>query len=583
SILLLYAVNYRTKNKIMDINQKQSFQLKPKTRLIHFVQGVALTLFTLTVIIAIYLTYIYCTKLSPFINYAIIFDAGSSHTKMYVYSWPADKSNGLGTTSTVNEYFDCSLSTIVKTLPTTSTSSMKKADMKFRAISDFENHLEYLEEYFHVCLEGAKIKIPSNRHGHSPIFLGATAGMRLLSLRNRTKAENVLEKIREIFHNNPFQFVIARQVRILTGLEEAIDGWITTNLLLEKFKHKHESYLRHSSDDIDTDMVGVLDLGGASTQVTFTHNNLLSEPIPLKYTANITLFDKVYSPYAHSYLCWGKNEVHKRYRARLINEQTKNWQFKQHYSRLIIDDYCLPNHANESLSWNYIFRSPCTINEKKQFSTQNISMNVTTLLFYGRGNSSMCEKAILNLLNAKKDNKNISCAYNINYCSFDHTYQPTLPAKNKFIGLSGYYYVFNNLAYGLHNRSNKTFDQFNLKNYRLSDIKQRVNDICETPYELYYKQEDMSQQNEQHKRTMCFDGWYVWLLLTSALGWKEEDFKRLSFVKRFPTGEVGWTLGYMINQTNYIPAEHRNKIIQKNEFVLWLCLILTIALASFIF
>jgi hypothetical protein len=57
-------------------------------------------------------------------------------------------------------------------------------------------------------------------------------------------------------------------------MEEAIDGWITTNILLEKFKHRHEKKKRiervTSQEKFDSDMVGVLDLGGASTQVTFT-------------------------------------------------------------------------------------------------------------------------------------------------------------------------------------------------------------------------------------------------------------------------------------------------------------------------
>ena len=57
-------------------------------------------------------------------------------------------------------------------------------------------------------------------------------------------------------------------------MEEAIDGWITTNILLEKFKHRHEQKILHNvlnhKQEFDPDMVGVLDLGGASTQVTFT-------------------------------------------------------------------------------------------------------------------------------------------------------------------------------------------------------------------------------------------------------------------------------------------------------------------------
>lgn len=63
-------------------------------------------------------------------------------------------------------------------------------------------------------------------------------------------------------------------MRILTGIEEAIDGWITTNILLEKFKHRHANKKRlqrgNDQEEFDPDMVGVLDLGGASTQVTFT-------------------------------------------------------------------------------------------------------------------------------------------------------------------------------------------------------------------------------------------------------------------------------------------------------------------------
>ncbi len=191
-------------------DQQQSRQRQHRIRsIIHFIQGIAVTLFLFAVIVATYLTIIYRARVTPFINYAIVFDAGSSHTEMFVYHWPADKSDGLGTTSTVNEFFVCPLAGIYKADP------KKPGELiKLKAISDFEQHLELLDDYFQPCLEKAVAKIPSNRHKFSPIFLGATAGMRLSRLQNATRAYQVLERIREIFANYPFQFVTARQVSL---------------------------------------------------------------------------------------------------------------------------------------------------------------------------------------------------------------------------------------------------------------------------------------------------------------------------------------------------------------------------------
>jgi hypothetical protein len=106
---------------------------------------------------------------------------------------------------------------------------------------------------------------------------------------------------------------------------------------------------------------------------------------------------------------------------------------------------------------------------------------------------------------------------------------------------------------------------------------------CETNYSTLYIQEGMTPNSEPHKRALCFDAWYTWLLLTYGIGFDQEELKRVSFVNSFPTGKVGWTLGYMINQTNYIPAEYRERIITKNSFIGWLSGSLSIALVAFIF
>jgi hypothetical protein len=175
--------------------------------IMNFLQGIAFTIFLFTIILTIYLIIIYHTRLTPFINYAIVFDAGSSHTEMFIYSWPADKSQGLGTTSTVDEAFVCLVARI-----TINDTTKHGESTKLKTISDFEDNLDLLKDYFRPCLTEAISKIPSNRHKFSPIFLGATAGMRLALLRNETRAKQVLESIREIFSNSPFQFVISRQV-----------------------------------------------------------------------------------------------------------------------------------------------------------------------------------------------------------------------------------------------------------------------------------------------------------------------------------------------------------------------------------
>ncbi|CAF0812627.1 unnamed protein product [Adineta ricciae] len=553
--------------------QKRHWRIYP---VIKFAQGIAFTILVFAIILAIYLITLYHTRLTPFVNYAIVFDAGSSHTEMFVYYWPADKSDGLGTTSSVNQLFTCHLDALEK-----NDTNRIGGTIKLKAISDFEQNLDLLDDYFEPCLSKAIKEIPSTRHRSSPVFLGATAGMRLSRLRNATTADRVLETIREVFANSPFQFVVARQVRILTGIEEAIDGWITTNVLLEKFKHRHTKKKVLAKKELDTDMVGVLDLGGASTQITFTYNQTKDdEPIPKEFTTNITLFDTIYSPYAHSYLCWGKNEALKRHRARLVNAAINTNRTTFTNSRILIRDPCFARGANETLTTKDIFRSPCTANEREKF---NSFLNRSTLTFTGSGNATQCRERLISLFDAKRNDKTVNCSHKADYCTFDHTFQPTIPSKIQFIGLSGYYYVFNNLAYKMDPSKTTVKEQYQYKDFSPEEISNRLNSVCETQHAVLYEQEGMDNKTESFKRHLCFDGWYMWLLLTHAIGFKSDDLNRLSFANTVQTGKVGWTLGYMINQTNYIPAEFRERIITKNRFVGWLISSLSLICVTLIF
>ncbi len=70
------------------------------------------------------------------------------------------------------------------------------------------------------------------------------------------------------------------------------------------------------------------------------------------------------------------------------------------------------------------------------------------MVFVGVGNASQCRQRLKDLFDSKRNDPTVNCSYQKDYCTFDHTFQPTIPSNINFIGLSGYYYVFNNLAHG---------------------------------------------------------------------------------------------------------------------------------------
>jgi Golgi nucleoside diphosphatase len=66
--------------------------------------------------------------------------------------------------------------------------------------------------------------------------------------------------------------------------------------------------------------MGALDMGGASTQITFFSSD--HQRIPPEYKEDLQLYGKNYSVYTHSYLCYGINEAVRRYQAQLVKVST---------------------------------------------------------------------------------------------------------------------------------------------------------------------------------------------------------------------------------------------------------------------
>lgn len=85
-------------------------------------------------------------------------------------------------------------------------------------------------------------------------------------------------------------------------------------------------------------LVGALDLGGASTQISFVPQG----PI-LDQSTQVTfrLYGANYSVYTHSYLCFGRDQILNRLLAKLAQDRAARWpRSDTHATTVATRPYC---------------------------------------------------------------------------------------------------------------------------------------------------------------------------------------------------------------------------------------------------
>uniref|UniRef100_A0A8D3DDZ8 nucleoside diphosphate phosphatase n=1 Tax=Scophthalmus maximus TaxID=52904 RepID=A0A8D3DDZ8_SCOMX len=163
------------------------------------------------------------------IFYAVMFDAGSTGTRIHVYTFIQRDSEELPVLD--NEMFH----------------SIKPG------LSAYADSPEMAGHTVRMLLKVAKRTVPRLEWKRTPVVLRATAGLRLLATQ---KARGILDQVQHVFDESPF-LVPDNSVTIMNGTNEGILAWISVNFLT--------GYLNAQSKKT----VGILDLGGGSTQITF--------------------------------------------------------------------------------------------------------------------------------------------------------------------------------------------------------------------------------------------------------------------------------------------------------------------------
>ncbi|CAM4541150.1 unnamed protein product [Lepidochelys olivacea] len=197
--------------------------------------------------------------------YGIMFDAGSTGTRIHIFKFTQKSKE---TPKLTHETFK----------------ALKPG------LSAYADDVDKSAQGIQELLEVAKDEVPMELWKFTPLVLKATAGLRLLP---GDKAQKLLDKVKEIFQASPF-FVRDDCVSIMNGTDEGISAWITINFLTGSLNASRKR------------SVGMLDLGGGSTQMTFLPiTEITLQTSPAGHITSFQMFNNTYKLYSYSYLGLG--------------------------------------------------------------------------------------------------------------------------------------------------------------------------------------------------------------------------------------------------------------------------------------
>ncbi|KAI3360826.1 hypothetical protein L3Q82_013048, partial [Scortum barcoo] len=416
--------------------------------------------------------------------YGIVIDSGSSRSNVYLYEWPGEKENETGV---VTEKKNCRV-------PGDGISGMNVDPVKDA----------HSWEGFRKCMDEVKKIIPAEKRKTTPLFLGATAGMRLLHEQDEDRSNAILESLREYLSSLPFSF---QNASIITGQEEGLYGWVTVNYLMGNFLEKNlwNTYVHPEGSKT----VGSMDLGGASTQIAFA----VEDDFRGANYMQVRLYGYPYNVYTHSFLCYGKNEAEKRILDKVVQASS---------DPTYVVNPCYPEGFNITMKASLIYNTECTRKPK------NYSLD-QTFFFVGTNNSNECESVVKSIFDFE------TCSSS--QCSFNGVEQP--PVTGDFMAYAGFFYTAR--ALGINTIS------------ELDEFKASVKKFCSTHWTKL--KEEKTWISDRYLRTYCYAAHYVFTLLADGYKFDRENWKTIRFEREVKDTSIGWSLGYMLSMSNMIPSE----------------------------
>lgn len=242
-------------------------------------------------------------------SHVLVFDAGSSGTRIHVFNIVPGKASDL-------------VPRIDLAVRDRQTKKIKPGLSQFAEKEDLAGTQKNIEQ----LLEFADQFVPEAERSSTPALLKATAGLR--AVKPAENALAVLNVVKETLAKSGFLFQ-PEWADIIKGKEEAGLAWVAANYLQGSF----------SRDATGVNSLGVIEMGGGSTQVTFEVDSEEASRVASDDSFTFTTLNgQSYHLYAHSYLGYGMDYAQSRLRTAMQGETVEDPCYPEGYLRQAADD-----------------------------------------------------------------------------------------------------------------------------------------------------------------------------------------------------------------------------------------------------
>ncbi|XP_028761963.1 probable apyrase 6 isoform X2 [Neltuma alba] len=376
-------------------------------------------------------------------KFAIVIDGGSTGTRIHVFKYRLEGGNPV---------FDFGKDGLA---------SMRVSP----GLSSFAGEPDGAGHSLFELLDFGKSKIPKESWRDTEIRLMATAGLRILEVNVQ---QRILESCRRLLRSSGFKFR-DEWASVITGSDEGVYAWVVANHALGTL----------GGDPLHT--TGIIELGGASAQVTFVS----TESFPSGFLRAVKLGNTTYNLYSNSFLHFGLNVAHDSLREALASGDFN--MAPQSLQKGLQIDPCTPKgYSHNDESWKH---SSGSMKEENQYLSS----------LQSRGNFSECRSAALMLLQKGKE----KCSYQ--HCDIGSTFIPRL--QGNFLATENFFYT-------------SKFFELGPRAF-LSELMTAGQEFCEADWSKLKKK--YQSLDEEDLLRYCFSSAYTVALLHDSLGVALDD------------------------------------------------------------